>query len=290
MANATCVVIINYNAGDALLRSVAAVLAADEPLRLIVVDNASSDGSGEKLRHLYAGKDRLEIRQNAHNPGFARAVNACALAVAEPFLLILNPDCELAPGALAELRKALQQDPQAALAAPRVVDSQDQVLRGTWRSFPAPWKALMTASGLWRLGRWLPRLRGVESAAAELPQDTCRAEAVSGACMLVRTSTFRQLGGFDEAFGLHFEDLDLMYRLRSQQHYCLYVPAASAIHQPGTSSRSRPWWVHRQKHLGMQRFFHKHYAHQYSPPRRCLMRTGIWLHYVLTLPLVCLRR
>lgn len=289
MDDATCVVIINYNAGDALLRSVAAVLATDEPLRLIVADNASTDGSGEKLRHLYAGKDRLEIRRNAHNLGFARAVNACARSVAEPFLLILNPDCELAPGTLAALRKALQQDPQAALAAPRVVDSQGRVLRGTWRSFPQPWKALMTASGLWRLGRWLPRLRGVESAAAELPHDTCRAEAVSGACMLVRTSTFRQLGGLDEAFGLHFEDLDLMYRLRRQQHYCLYVPAASAIHHPGTSSRSRPWWVHRQKHLGMQRFFHKHYADQYSRPGRCLMRTGIWLHYVVTLPMVWLR-
>jgi GT2 family glycosyltransferase len=290
MDSATCVVIINYNAGDALLRSVAAVLASDQALRLIVADNASTDGSGEKLRHLYAGQDSMELRQNAHNLGFARAVNACALAVTEPYLLILNPDCELAPGALAELKRALQQDPQAALAAPRVVDSQGRVLRGTWRSYPEPLKALMTASGLWRLGRWLPRLRGVESAAGELPQETCRAEAVSGACMLVRTSMFRQLGGFDEAFGLHFEDLDLMYRLRRQQHYCLYVPVASAIHHPGTSSRSRPWWVHRQKHLGMQRFFHKHYADHYSRPGRCVMIAGIWLHYVLTLPLVWLRR
>lgn len=290
MDNATCVVIINYNAGDALLRSVAAVLASDQALRLIVADNASTDGSAEKLRHRYTGEDRLELRQNAHNLGFARAVNACARSVVEPFLLILNPDCELAPGALAEMTKALQQDPRAALAAPRVVDSQGRVLRGTWRAFPEPWKALMTASGLWRLGRWLPRWRGVESAAGELPQETCRAEAVSGACMLVRTGLFRQLGGFDEAFGLHFEDLDLMYRLRRRQHYCLYVPAASAIHHPGTSSRGRPWWVHRQKHLGMQRFFHQHYAGHYSRLGRCVMIVGIWLHYVLTLPLVWLRR
>ncbi len=208
----------------------------------------------------------------------------------EPFVLILNPDCELCPGSLARLRAALEQDAEAALAAPRVVDSRDRVLRGTWRSFPEPWKALMTASGLWRLGRWLPVFCGVESIDRGLPQDIRRAEAVSGACMLIKTRVFQQLGGFDAGFGLHFEDLDLMYRLRAHHHYCLYVPAAGAIHQPGTSSRSRPWWVHRQKHLGLQRFFRKHYAGRYSCLSRWLMRAGIWLHYVLTLPGVWLRR
>ncbi len=81
MDNATCVIIINYNAGEALLRSVASVLATREPLRLLVVDNASSDGSCEKLRSLHAGTQRLEILENAQNLGFARAVNACAMNV-----------------------------------------------------------------------------------------------------------------------------------------------------------------------------------------------------------------
>jgi GT2 family glycosyltransferase len=208
------------------------------------------------------------------------------MAAREPFLLILNPDCELCPGALSSLRAALEQDAEAALAAPRVLDSEKRVSRGTWRSFPEPWKALMTASGFWRLGRWLPALRGVEFPDSERPQHSCRAEAVSGACMLIRTSSFRQMGGLDEQFGLHFEDLDLMYRLRRNHQYSLYVPAALAIHQQGVSSRGRPWWVHRQKHLGLQRFFCKHYASGYSPPGRWFVRAGIWLHYVLTLPLV----
>jgi len=289
MDKATCVVIINYNAGDALLRSVASVLANTEPLRLIVADNASSDGSCEKLRSLYAGNQRLDVLENGQNLGFGRAVNACAMNASEPYLLILNPDCELCPGTLGQLRTALEQDAEAALAAPRVVDRQQKVLRGTVRSFPEPAKALMTASGLWRLGRWLPFFRGVESHREELLHGICRSEAVSGACMLLKTTAFRQVGGFDEGFGLHFEDLDLMYRLHRRQKYCLYVADAMAIHQPGTSSRSRPWWVHRQKHLGLQRFFHKHYAERYSLPARWLMVAGIWLHYLLTLPLVWLR-
>ena len=290
MDDATRVVIVNYNAGEMLLRSVASVLASLEPLRLIVADNASADGSCEKLRHLHAGDPRLTIVENDQNLGFAPAVNACALDASEAFLLILNPDCELHEGGLARLKAALEKDTSAALAAPKVVDREGRPLRGTLRSFPQPGKALMTASGLWRLGRWIPLLRGVECLDEELPDQTCRAEAVSGACMLLRTRAFRQLGGFDEGFGLHFEDLDLMYRLRSRHQFCLYVPGAMATHQPGTSSRSRPGWVHWQKHLGMQRFFHKHYAHRYSRPGRLLLQAGIWLHYALTLPLAGLRR
>jgi GT2 family glycosyltransferase len=290
MSNSTRVVMVNYNAGDALLRSVAAVLATREPLHLVVADNASKDDSCGKLRNLYGRNQRLEILENGQNLGFARAVNACASNAPEPYLLILNPDCELFPDTLAALRTALEQDPQAALAAPRIVDRQDRTLRGSLRTFPEPWKALTTASGLWRLARWLPVFSGIEPGHSALPTETCRAEAVSGACMLVRRDVFNELGGLDEGYGLHFEDLDLMYRLRQVNRCCLFVPGSRAFHQPGTSSRSRPWWVHRQKHLGMQRFFRKHFAARYSRPEQYLFVCGNWLHYLLTLPLVLLRR
>ena len=93
----------------------------------------------------------------------------------------------------------------------------------------------------------------------------------------------------DEAYGLHCEDLDLMYRLQQQGNHCVYVPAARVFHQQGVSSRSRPFWVHRQKHLGMQRFFRKFQAKRYPLPMRWMVVAGIWLRYFLTLPLVLLR-
>lgn len=290
MDSSTRVIIVNFNAGDAVIRSVGTVLASREALHLTVADNASTDGSCERLRSLYGGNPRFSLLENGQNLGFARAVNALAEGVQDPYLLILNPDCELWPGSLTELRKALEADPQAGLAAPLVTGHGGQVLRGTLRTFPDPWRAFMTASGLWRLGRWIPALRGVEVEQQLLPRETCEAEAVSGACMLVRTPVFRQLGGMDEAYGLHFEDLDLMFRMRQLGFHCVLVPAARAVHQAGTSSRSRPWWVHRQKHLGMQRFFRKHYAASYPGFARLLVHGGIWAHYVLTLPLVWLRK
>ncbi len=284
------VIVVNYNAGDLLLRSVAAVLSGREAVHLVVMDNASTDGSCEKLRSLYRSHPRVEILENAHNLGFARAVNACAARASETYLLILNPDCELYPGALSLLKQALDDNEQAGLAAPQVIDHQEQVMSGTLRSFPHPARALMSGTGLSRLGRYIPLFRGVEHARTEMPDTTVTAEAVSGACMLVRRSVFEQLGGFDERFGMHFEDLDLMYRMKQAGFQRLYVPAARAFHQAGTSSRSRPAWVHRQKHKGLLLFWSKHLQPQPSSAKTAMLRIAVWAHYVLTWPLVMLRR
>ena len=191
------VIVVNYNAGEALLRCVGSVLANREPLQLVVADNESTDGSCEILRSRFRSNLRLEVLENSSNLGFARAVNAVALRAEEPFLLILNPDCELHPGCLASLRKALQGDSSAALAAPRVVDRQENLLRGSLRRLPDPSRALLEGSGLGALGRWIPGVQGVEATAASVPPETSPAEAVSGACMMIRTELFRGLGGLD---------------------------------------------------------------------------------------------
>lgn len=291
------VVIINFNAGGALLRCLRSVLEEPLPLRVAVVDNASTDDSFDGLSDLYGGDERLSLVRNPDNPGFAAAVNRFLAEQAHrPWagdkaraLLLLNPDCELQAGALPLLLEALDSDPQAALAAPLVVDEQGQPQRGNLRRFPDPWRSLMQFSGLWRLGRRFPLLRGVEQR-GDSAAGTRRAEAVSGACMLIDREVFDGLGGMDPDYGLHCEDLDLMYRLRREGYHSLYVPGARACHQQGVSSSSRPLWVHWQKHLGMQRFFLKFQASGHAWPLRWLVLAGIWLRFALTLPLAVLRR
>ena len=119
--------------------------------------------------------------------------------------------------------------------------------------------------------------------------DTTRVEAVSGACMLVRTAEFFAAGCMDGAYGLHCEDLDLMYRLHQRGFHCLFVPSARVFHAQGISSASRPVWVHWQKHRGMQRFFVKFQAQQTSHPLRWLVIAGIWIRFAVTLPLTWFR-
>lgn len=290
MDNRCRVIIINFNAGEALLRTVASVLATPEPLSMVVADNHSSDSSCEILRSRFRSAPRLSILENLLNLGFGPAVNACARTATEPFLLILNPDCELFPETIGQLREALEQDASAALAAPRIVDVKGNVMRGTLRSLPDPWRTLMTGSGMWRLENWFPVFSGVEVPSRAFPQQTTHADAVSGACMLIRTEVFQTLGGFDESFAMHFEDLDLMARIQQMGMHCLLVPQARAIHQAGVSSASRPLWVHRQKHLGMQRYFRKHVYEHYGPLSRWLVTSATWLHYLLGLPFALLRQ
>ena len=298
-----CVVaiVVNFNAGDVLVRCIRSVLAQDETTTVIVVDNASDDDSAEHAVRLFGQDDRVTVLRNKDNPGFATAVNQAtrhaaaegAGQVAGGYLLILNPDCELRTGALAALVEALDEDPRAALAGPLVMDTAGRPQRATLRRFPDPWVSLVTFSGLWRLEPWLPAFRGVE-APAGLPQEVTRGEAVSGACMLVRSEAFVDVGGMDEGYALHCEDLDLMYRLRQKGGHCLFVPQAQVEHLQGVSSRSRPLWVHWQKHRGMQRFFLKFQAPCYAAvlrwPFSLLVLAGIWARFAVTLPLALLRR
>ena len=284
------VILVNFNAGETISRSVQSVLDSGEPVRITLYDNASTDGSVELIQRVFANVDCLEIVEDKENLGVARAVNAAATVCQEEYILVLNPDCELFPGALSSLKKALENDPSAALAGPVVVNGQGAIQRGTLRCFPDPWKSFVTFSGLWRLEHWMPVFRGVERHQQSISGDPIAAEAVTGACMLVKRSVFEQLDGLDEGYGLHCEDLDFMYRLHQEGHHCLLVPTARVSHQQGVSSRSRPAWVHRQKHLGMQRFFRKFQSKTSSLPLRILVVVGIWLRYVFTLPAALLRK
>ena len=283
-------IIVNYNAGETLQQCVNALLTSKQHTRVTVIDNASVDGSTQKLRNLYGDHQGIEFLFNGVNLGFAPAVNAVARRSNADWILVLNPDCTLEPDTLGSLKMALENDPRAGLAGPAVRDEKGRIQRATLRHFPTPWKSLMTASGLWRLGRWFPAFHGVEIDGSKLVDGAETCDAVSGACMLIRRTAFEAVGFLDENYKMHCEDLDLMYRLKLQGWHCLYVPQANSTHQQGLSSRSRPGWVHFQKHRGMARFFKKFQADSTFFPIRILVYTGIWLRFIISWPLALIRR
>ena len=283
-------IIVNYNAGETLQKCVAALLKSNVQIQVTVVDNASSDKSAENLSKQLEGQQGVEILFNQENLGFAPAVNSIARRADADWVLILNPDCILEPETLGHLKSALENDAGAALAGPDVRDENGQTQRATLRRFPDPWKSLVTASGLWRLGEWFPAFHGIEVNVSQLNSGTEKCDAVSGACMLIRRSALQEVGFLDEEYAMHCEDLDLMFRLREQGWHCLFVPQARCIHKQGLSSRSRPTWVHFQKHRGMARFFGKFQAKSTFLPIRMLVYTGIWLRFIILWPLILIKR
>ena len=282
-------IIVNFNAGDTLRQCVIALLNSTQHARVCVVDNASTDDSTQNLQSLYGNRQGVEFVLNATNLGFATAVNAMARHCKSDYLLILNPDCILEIGALEQLLKALEGEPQAVLAGPAIHDENGLIQRATVRRFPAPGRSLMTATGLWRLGRWFPALHGIEVDVSTLGEEPSACDAVSGACMLIKRQALEAVGFLDEGYFMHCEDLDLMYRFADKGWHCLYVPRAIASHQQGLSSRSRLQWVHFQKHRGMARFFKKFQAPAASLPFKMLVYTGIWLRFVVLWPTTILK-
>lgn len=276
-------VVVNFNAGGLLARCVADLLDQD-PAEVVVVDNASEDDSLARLEAGLSDPGRVRIIRNDENRGFAAACNRAAADADSEYLAFVNPDCRVPPGALAALHGALADRADTALAGAWVVDPDGSEQRGTRRRLPTPWRALTTFSGLECLaGRW-PALAGVNRP-REPVAGTTAVEAVNGACFLVRTRDFRDIGGFDTGYFLHCEDLDLFRRLADCGRGLCLVPDARVVHEQGTSSRRVPVRVAWHKHRGMMRYLLAHHARGRDRLWLVPGLIGLWLHFLLVLPL-----
>jgi GT2 family glycosyltransferase len=275
-------VIVNFNAGDALRETLQSI--ADEARGVeweaVVVDNASVDGSAD-IAFEFAPRARL-IR-NTDNVGFGRGINQGVAATRAPLVLIINPDCRLEPGALAGLRAALDRYPMCAIAGPRVLDT-DGTPQGSARGDPDMLTGLFgRASFLRRLFPGLPvSKRNVVDAASEARSQRPGAlspepeapvvDWVSGACMLARRDALASVNGFDERYFLYWEDADLCRRLRARGHEIRHVPAATARHRVGHSSRTARAASIRAFHESAYRYYATHVAPGRLNPKRPIAR------------------
>jgi len=273
-------VVVNYNAGGRLADCVGDLLRQRPAVTVTVVDNASTDDSLERLA---AGGADVEMQRNDTNRGFGAACNQAALRAEEEFLAFVNPDCRLGPDVVERLRGALVGSPGAAVAGAFVSDPGGGEQRGTRRRLPTPWRALMTFSGLEHLAGRFPALAGV-NVAGPVPESPAAVEAVNGACFLVRGRVFRELGGFDEGYFLHCEDLDLFRRVAASGLKVVLVPVP-VTHFQGTSSRTAPLAVHWYKHRGMMHYLmaHRRRGDWWWLP---VVLAGLWLRFLLLAPLV----
>jgi N-acetylglucosaminyl-diphospho-decaprenol L-rhamnosyltransferase len=290
VAGLTSVVVVSHRSLATLDTCLDAILASTTPVEVIAVDNASDDGSAGVLTRRAAGEPRLRAIVNADNRGFGAACNQGARLANGDALLLLNPDAFVPADALARMRTVLGLDPAIGLLGCSVVDDAGKPLGPQRRREPTWRRSLMSLSGLARLERRWPALAGVERPAPRpMTAVVETVDAVNGAVMLLPTGLFRSLGGFDEGFHLHAEDLDLCRRVREARRRVALAPAIAVRHIGGVSGRRRPLWVEWQKTRSMWRYFRKH-----QPSSGALVRaavaTGLGLRLLLRAPLLLLRR
>lgn len=278
MSAVISIIIVNYNAGELLYGCVNSLLNSPLEIEIIVVDNASSDGSLDALPELSC----VKIIKNPVNVGFAAACNSGArIAVAE-FLLFLNPDCLVDPDTLVKLLESIRFDKSVGMVGGLLVNPDGTEQPGGRRAVPTPWRSFVRAFGLYRLENRWPRLFfDLYLHKQPLPVQAVEVEAISGACMMVRREAMQDVGEWDEGYFLHGEDLDLCMRFWQKGWKIMFVPGARITHAQGTCSRSRPIFVEWHKHKGMMRYYQKFFRQRYSMLLMVLVAMGVWLRFGL---------
>jgi GT2 family glycosyltransferase len=271
------VVIVHYRSRDPLLaclRSLAAG-AAGEPVETVVVDNSPGDGTAETVAREFPAVGWIT---SPGNVGFARAVNRGIGATRAPFVTLLNPDCEVRPGALATLLAFHDLHPDTGIAAPRILNP-DGSLEYSARSYPGPTTFLFNRYSL--LTRLMP---GNPWSRRYLLTDWDHASVrdvdwVSGACMCARREAIDAVGAMDEEFFMFNEDVDWCRRMNLAGWKVRYVPDAVVVHHIGASKGQVAPKVILERHRGMLRYFRKH--HPANPVTgaavAALVMTRAWL-------------
>jgi hypothetical protein len=270
------VCIVSWNVAADLRRCLRSLedQRGDVAFEIIVVDNASRDGSPELVADEFPG---VNLIRSDRNLGFARATNVAIHAAHGRYLLLLNPDCVLPPDALLALVQFGDACPEAGLVGPKLLNA-DRSLQYSARRLPSIKAAALRDTFL---GRAFPRARAADDyLMRDWDHNSVReVDWLSGACLLVRRAALEEVGALDEGFFWGSEDVDLALRMRRAGWQVLYTPQPRVVHAVGRSSDQAPFRTILRTHRGMWRLYRKHFAR--GPLSAALVWLGVWLRAAL---------
>lgn len=248
------VVIVNYNTREYLRECLAAVLSQSTD-QVIVVDNASSDGSAEMVRAWYPS---VKLYDNAFNRGYGAAANQAMAACTAEYVLLLNSDTVAHNGALDALTTYLEQHPGVGIVGPRLVNP-DGTLQPSCYAFPGTLKWFLHYEVPGQLIRRVPILRNYQE------HTWPHAEAqpvpwVMGAAIAIRREAFGAVGGFDESFFMYCEETDLCYRLQTAGWQVHFAPVATVMHVGQASTKQYRTEMAVQHIASRLLFYRRHYS------------------------------
>jgi len=270
-------IIVNRNVGELLSRCLNSIrTTGDLSHEVIVVDNASSDGSPAML-----SREHPEARliTNPKNLGFAAACNIGIKASSGKYPVLLNPDTLVGPGCLKSLFDFMESNPKAGLAGPKVLNP-DGSLQPTIRAIPGYVNILFARkspiTSIWpgNPGAASYMLRG-------LPDDQPSAvPALAGVCLILRREMLEQTGALDERYFMYLEDIDLCLNASQKGWQTFYVPQARLIHYWGKSSEQEKARMDEEHRRSMYLFFKKN--HRPNMPQMIYLKAALYLHKMLT--------
>lgn len=260
------VVIVNWNLKDYLLEAVTSVLDSVKRHRfeILVVDNASTDGSADAVRRQFP---EVRLVENRENVGFGQGNNLGFEIAHGRYFLLLNNDARLLPGAADHLVDYADGNPEIGICGGQLLNP-DGSNQNSFDNFPSLATELLNKSVLRRLfpARFPSKLQSISA-----PRDV---EVVIGAMMLIRSEVISSVGGFDPGYFMFLEETDLCFRVKNAGHRVMQLPEAKAIHHQGTSSvRRLPGLSRIEYYRSLYRYFRK----WRSPAVSTLLKAGCFL-------------
>ncbi|ANF32877.1 N-acetylglucosaminyl-diphospho-decaprenol L-rhamnosyltransferase [Leifsonia xyli] len=264
-------VTVTYNSADTIEPFLSSLATAGRIDEVVVADNASAEAAEVEAAVTAAGYRFVELPENeGYGGGVRGAVDA---ALVEPdYVLVANPDVIFSPGAVDALVAAGQQLPSAGSLGPKILDADGTVYPSA-RRLPSLRTGVAHAlfGRLWPSNPWTVRYR------AERETETRRdAGWLSGACLLIRGDAYRELGGFDPAYFMYFEDVDLGDRLGKAGWRNVYVPEAVVTHTGAHSTSRERKRMEKAHHDSAYRYLSRKYSSWYFAPLRLAVRLGLW--------------
>jgi GT2 family glycosyltransferase len=270
------IIIVTYNASEDIapcLQSIIRQRYHDAPIEIIIVDNASSDGTAEIVRERFP---LVTLIQNQKNIGFAAAVNQGVAASTGNVLLLLNPDMEMSDDSLDTSISFLAQHPEIDILGCKLLNV-DGTLQESCERFPSIAGNIFESFFLYHILRHsnLYRLRGFD-------YNTLReVDVIWGAFMLMRRQVFEKVGGFDEGYFMYAEEMDFCYQAKQKGFKIFFFPDVTVIHRFGLVASNRLQNRYINLHKGHLRFYRKHYSRPLQLTMSILRLTGIALRIVV---------
>jgi N-acetylglucosaminyl-diphospho-decaprenol L-rhamnosyltransferase len=262
MEGQVSIISVSYNTGPALFEMITAALAQTHATELILVNNGNPPEVVRRLQEMAGKEPRLKLISGHGNIGFAAGCNLGAREAKSEYLMFLNPDCvpprEMAEKLIEESRK----QSGLHLIGPRMLEKSGKEQSGSRRAMLTPWTAFVEAFGLHRLFPNHPYCARFKWHEQEVPRETVPVPAVSGALMFMRKEHYDVLGGMDEGYFLHVDDLDLCLRVSRAGGAVLFMPAPAAMHY-GSTSKAPSIVVEWHKTKSFVRYFFKNFSDTY---------------------------
>ncbi len=226
-------IIVSWNVHELLKKCIQSILERSYsfPVEVIVVDNASQDGSAEMVAQNFPA---VKLICNSENRGFGAACNQGIAVASGEYVFFLNPDSQLENGALETLVSYMDAHPDVGMSAPQIRNGDGSIQQSV-RRFPTTFSQLFILLKLRRFASRIPVLRKYFALDFDYTQDAQEIDQPMGAALLIRTSVLKKVGVFDERFFIWFEEVDLCRRIKESGQKINYLSSAQVTHSGGKS-------------------------------------------------------